>query len=630
MNALPHVPLAAQPCGPLRTVADVEAFEILPLAQRLPCTTTYAVLAHAAGLFGDRDGLLSLRDATGDLVDRISFCALFARVTQAANLFHALGANSDDGIAFLLPNLIDTHVVLWGAQAAGIVCPINPFLAADQIASIAGAAQARVLVVESPSRDPGMWEKIAGVSRLLPSLRAVVLVGSTPEEVARLQPDMSVPVILLEQAERYSSDGLDSGRQIDAQDVAAYFHTGGTTGVPKLACLTHGNLSCMAWLLGAGTTAAAGERIFCGLPLFHVNGAMITGLNPFLYGQTVVLLTPRGYRDPAIVPSLWKLVERFRPYALSAVPTVYAALVNVDPAGNDIGSLRHAISGAAPLPPEVLRRFEALTGVAIAEGYGLTESSCVTTGNPLEGEKRAGSVGIRLPYTGLRISRDGGRTEMPAGETGSVLLSGPHIFKGYRESATPPLNTEGWFDTGDLGRLDEDGYLWLTGRAKDIIIRGGHNIDPATIEDALAQHPDVMLAAAIGRPDRYAGELPVAVVTLKPNASPTPQSLLDHARATISERAAVPVEISIVAQMPMTAVGKIYKLPLRHRAIEAAFRQALSEAGIAAEVHAEEVPGRGAIASVRLDAAHREAAITLLAEFSVAHRVLVYDLEEGT
>jgi fatty-acyl-CoA synthase len=274
---------------------------------------------------------------------------------------------------------------------------------------------------------------------------------------------------------------------------------------------------------------------FCGLPLFHVNAQFVTGLQAWMRGDHIVLATPEGYRGKNVITRFWEIVAHYRVTTFSGVPTIFSALMNAPIASADISSLEFALCGAAPMPAKLIADFEAKTGAKVIEGYGLTEAGCVSSVNPSAGERRAGSIGLRIPYQQMMASilDDAGRFVRKAetNEIGSILIHGPNVFRGYldpRHNAGLWVEIAGarWLNTGDLGRQDGDGYFWLTGRRKELIILGGHNIDPKMIEEALQEHPAVALAAAIGRPDAYAGEVPVAFVQLKPAASATEQELV--------------------------------------------------------------------------------------------------------
>jgi fatty-acyl-CoA synthase len=238
------------------------------------------------------------------------------------------------------------------------------------------------------------------------------------------------------------------------------------------------------------------------------------------------------------------------------------------------------------LPVEILNRFKAETGIPVLEGYGLTEGTCVSAVNPRRGEQRPGSVGLRLPYQEMKVARiDDGvyRGDCAPGEIGTILVRGPNVFRGYKEADhnrdvwVEAGDGDPWLNTGDLGRQDEDGYFWIEGRKKDLIIRGGHNIDPSMIEEPLHEHPAVEIAAAVGRPDAYAGELPVAYVQLRAGATATEEELLDYAQQCIKEQAAVPKRLHILDEMPQTAVGKIFKPALRRRETADVYRTAAQQ-----------------------------------------------------
>ena len=304
---------------------------------------------------------------------------------------------------------------------------------------------------------------------------------------------------------------------------------------------------------------------------------------------------PLGYRDLLLFESFWKIVERYRIAAMSAVPTVYSVLAQI-PVDADISSLKLPIVGAAPLPPAARDAFEARTGVALCEGYGLTEGTCVSAVS-WPGAPRAGTVGQRLPYQEARTVKideaTGSWTFLAENEVGTLVLRGPNIFAGYLGGAGPEREgrgggkvKDGWLDTGDLAAVDGDGFIRLAGRAKDLIIRGGHNIDPATIEDALLAHPDVTAAAAVGRPDPHSGEVPVAFVTLATGTKHSVDELEAWAADHVPERAAAPKHVEIVEELPLTSVGKLYKPELRRPAAEQAARDALADTGLGDQVRA--------------------------------------------
>jgi fatty-acyl-CoA synthase len=346
------------------------------------------------------------------------------------------------------------------------------------------------------------------------------------------------------------------------------------------------------------------DVVICPLPMFHVFAVYPVLMSMIASGGHVVFPTPAGYRGDGVLDNFWKLVERWKVTYLITVPTALSALMQ-RPINADVSTLRGAFSGSAPLPVELYNRFEAATGVKIIEGYGLTECTCLVSINPPEGAKKIGSVGIPFPYTHVRIlhSDAEGRVTKDCGvdEVGEICVSNPGVFEGstYTEvDKNRNLFAEGrYLRTGDLGRLDAEGYLFITGRAKDLIIRGGHNIDPAEIEEALMRHEAVAFVGAIGQPDSFAGELPCAYVELVAGKSVTPADLLEFARQHVHERAAVPKHVEILQELPKTAVGKVFKPDLRRRAISRVFDAALAEAGLAARVaEVKEDKKRGLVA----------------------------------
>ncbi|HJV49086.1 MAG TPA: acyl-CoA synthetase [Holophagaceae bacterium] len=537
--------------------------------------------------------------------------ALLAGINASANLFHEVGVGVGDVVAFVLPNLPQTHLVIWGGQATGIVFPINPMLEAAAIADLLIAGQAKVLVTLAPGTE--LWRKLRPVLGSVPSLEQVFLLDPAGADLPDGLPGGrdALPVRIgvhdfTAGMRKQPTDRLVSGRRIQPGDLSSYFCTGGTTGAPKIAMRTHGNEVANAWstaqLLGDGI--GPGKNIFCGLPLFHVNAVLVTGLLPFSKGAHVILGTPQGYRDADVVSRFWELVEHHRINFFSAVPTLYAALLQQPMEGRDLSSLQYGLCGAAPMPVELMRNFEQRTGLRILEGYGLTEGTCVSSCNPPRGERRIGSIGLRLPWQPMKAvvldEADAYLRDCKTGEVGVFLIGGPNVFSGYKAAE----HNQGlwvdcgdgrrWLNTGDLGCQDAEGYFHLTGRKKELIIRGGHNIDPASIEGPLHLHPAVQLVAAVGRPDVHAGELPVAYVQLKSGACVTEDELMSFAMDQIAERAARPKAIRLVAAMPLTGVGKIFKPELRQREIEDALRTALHDSGASiARMHVINDPKSG-------------------------------------
>ncbi|NMI02072.1 acyl-CoA synthetase [Pseudonocardia acidicola] len=569
------------------TPDDLTAIEAVPLQARGLPETTYALLTRAAGLWPDRIAVAVLPDANWQEPHRRTFAQLLADVHRYANLLHDLGVRRTDAVALMAPNCAELLTATLAAQLAGIAAPLNALLSPAHLGALLRRSGARVLITAGPELAPDTWTSARRLAAT--GVLDTVLVVRPTAATAAPEPLPVLPgvtVAYLDAEAQHSDPSRFAGTVPRSSDLAALFHTGGTTGEPKLAAHTHGMEVADAWMLAAYPGFTAESTVFAALPLFHVNALVVTVLMPLFKGQQVLWAGPLGYRDPALYPLFWKLVQRYRIASMSAVPTVYAALARY-PVDADISSLRFAVVGASPLPTAVRDDFQAHTGATLMEGYGLTEATCASALTFPEAF-RPGTVGQRLPYQRLkavRISTDGIWKDLPPDQTGVLAISGPAVFPGYvvgRDEHGYVLDglgklVDGWLDTGDLARVDSEGFVHLSGRAKDLIIRGGHNIDPTVVEDALLAHPQVAAAAAVGRPDPHAGEVPVAYVALAPGATVGEDELRSWARARVAEPAAAPKTVTVLDELPVTGVGKPYKLPLRADATRRAVLDAITE-----------------------------------------------------
>lgn len=612
--------------------ADLAAIEAVPLTERRLPATTYDLLRHAATSRPDHPAVVVVPDAARwtEPVSR-TYAELLRDVHRVANALHERGVHRRDVVTLMAPNCAELIPAMLGAQLAGVAAPVNGGLSSEHVAHLLDRSGSRILVTASPDLDPRIWESartLATAGRL-----DTVLVVRPTADFGATEP-LNLPGVQVE----YLSEAMTAapadhfvGLAPAADDLAALFHTGGTTGLPKLAAHTHANEVADAWMLAANGLLDEDSSIFAALPPFHVNALVVTLLTPLFKAQTAVWAGPLGYRDIDLYGCFWKLVEHHRISTMSAVPTVYAVLAQV-PVDADISSMKFAMVGASALPDAVREDFERHTGVPLLEGYGLTEATCASV-RSFTTAPRPGSVGQRLPYQGVkavRVEADGSWTDLPPGEKGRLAISGPTVFAGYVTGHTDDglvLDTQssvvdGWLDTGDLARVDPDGFVHLTGRLKDLIIRGGHNIDPAAVEDALLAHPDVSGAGVVGEPDEHAGEVPVAFVTLGADATATSEDLVAWAADRVTERAAAPRRVTIVDTLPVTDVGKPYKLELRVRAAERVVAERLASV-VGVQDTTGQVEDGEVVVAVTADATAAETVRSELARFAVKYRMEV-------
>ncbi|MBY6055465.1 acyl-CoA synthetase [Leisingera daeponensis] len=582
-------------------IADRDALQNeMPYEARDLPATLYGLLTRTADKFPNSNAVsYQIFSGPQDKAETLTWSTLKDQVSQAANMFRKLGIGEKDVVAYVLPNCTEALVTMMGGAVAGIVNPINPLLEPEQIASILRETQAKVVVTLRPFPKTDVAQKVAEAVRHAPGVNTVLEVDLN----RYLTPPKSwiVPLVRPKMDARPShADYLNFTKEMAKQPktlsfadsagdrVACFFHTGGTTGMPKVAQHKYSGLIYNGWL-GSTLLFTEEDNIICPLPLFHVFAVHVIVMAAVASGAHVVFPTPQGYRGEGVFDNFWKLIERWKITFIITVPTAVSALMQ-RPVDADISTVKTAFSGSAPMPMELFKRFESASGVTIVEGYGLTEATCLVSCNPPGGDKKVGSVGIPLPYTDVRIVKqtNDGALECARDEVGEICVSNPGVYAGntYTEAdKNVDLYYQGkYLRTGDLGRIDEDGYLWITGRAKDLIIRGGHNIDPAEIEEALLGHDAVAFAGAIGQPDAHSGELPCAFVELVDGATVSEAELLEYCKTHVHERAAIPKHLTVLDQLPKTAVGKVFKPDLRKLAITRVYNGALEQAGVAARV----------------------------------------------
>jgi fatty-acyl-CoA synthase len=600
--------------SPLPDARSLARLEERDWRSLLPAWSFDALLDRAAAQHPDKPAIVQVSDdGTGS--ETISFATYRDRVFRAANLFRRHRADGDPVVAVILPFVPDAFVAMWAGAIAGRYLPINPFLDVEHVAAILRAAGATMLVTAPPSRGRGVWEKLDALLAEAPAIEQVWLVGADGHDprsfAAAIEPE--APVLGFEPEQ-------DPARE------CAYLHTGGTTGSPKLVRHTQEGQLLQGWLCGMAMGCEADTVFGHAMPNFHVGGAIASGTRGIVYGQTVVTLTADGFRNPAVMPCFWEIVRREGITAIVTAPTTAAGLADV--AGDGPASLVRYTTGGGPLPLEVARAFERRFGIQLKEVWGGTEFHGILSFH-YDGDvpPRLGSCGRVVPFHRvISAVLDGNRFVREAGpdERGVLIATGPTLIPGYVDRAADAgFFVEGgpagllWATTGDIGMVDEDQYVWIFGREKDVIIRGGHNIDSALIDEVLAQHPAVLHAAAVGRPCPSKGELPIAYVEFKPGATASVEELAAHARAKIQERAAVPVDIVPLAALPMTAVGKVSKPHLRLLALETVGRTECPGRGVAVE----EKGGKLTLVVTAEDEADRDRIARIFAPYTFTTRV---------
>ena len=374
-------------------------------------------------------------------------------------------------------------------------------------------------------------------------------------------------------AGRHSDDALEFEPRSTSETVCALFHTGGTTGRPKLVRLTHGNQIHAAWSFAQVHGLDENDVVINGFPLFHVGGTMTTGLSVLAAGGHMIIPSPHSLQDREAIRTYWKLVDAFDVTIVSGVPTSITALAEMP-----VGRRRHLVRSDGTdrrrgLPQGRERAVSRSgRGIKLYETYGMTETAAAIAFNPGRGTPLQGSVGFRAPFAQTRIvSLDRGQSDAicPAQTSGLVLVQGPQVFPGYVDPRHDDgvLRKDGWLNTGDVGYLTDDQRLVLTGRAKDLIVRSGHNINPADIEDVANSFPGVQISAAVGMPDAYAGEVPILYAVPAPGARLDASLLQRYMEEHVAEPPAKPKRVIVVDALPTTAVGKIVKNELRDRAV---------------------------------------------------------------
>jgi long-chain acyl-CoA synthetase len=488
-----------------------------------------------------------------------------------------LGVKKGDRVALFLPNTPLFVISYYGALKAGaVVTAMSPLYKEREVEHQLNDSEAETIVLLDllyPIVEK-VWERtklrnviVGSLRDYMPSFKAFLgsLLGKIPSRHVERGANV---YFFRELVARYGANPPKI--EINPkEDLAALQYTGGTTGISKGAMLTHMNLVSNAVMCKEWLQPSEGEEVVLTvLPLFHIYG-MTTSMNaPILFAGTMVLL-PRF--DPVAV---LQAIHKYRVTVFCGAPTMYAMLLaHSDLKKYDLTSVRFCISGAAPLPPDVQKKFMEVTGGVLVEGYGLTESSPVTHANPLDRTMKTvkiGSIGIPWPDTDAKIvDIETGEKELPPGEVGELIVRGPQVMKGYWKmpEETSAVLRDGWLYTGDVGKMDEDGYFYITDRKKDLIKYKGYSVYPRELEDVLYEHPAVKLCGVIGKPDPVAGEIPKAFVVLKEGATVTEEELMKFVNEKVAPYKAIR-ELEIRKELPLSAVGKVLRRVLREEELK--------------------------------------------------------------
>jgi fatty-acyl-CoA synthase len=592
-----------------RAVLDDRASKILA-----DCPDVGSFIRRGLGRNSSGESLVYLRSALDPTPVVTSASAFRGLLASAARWLRRNGIGPRDVVSLLAPNCTATSVAYWAAMSSAAVQPLNLLFTREAIAAQVAAVGAKILFTPPPGAPFGLFEKVEGLQALAPRLERIVVLpldGTVAFGGEEIGPNDG------------ANEALEDVEVADPERIVALLPTGGTTGAPKVVPLSNRNVVSSAIGSMLAADLRPDDRMLIALPIFHVGGSFVGSLAALGAGATIVIPTAGSFRNPEVVANYWRIVEAHRITVGALVPTGLGAAAATPVAGADISRLRLFQTGGSVCPPEIERRFlRAWPADCVRQVYGMTEFAGAITQTPWDREQPFGSVGLPVALAEVAVLA-GGEIHRGASPAGEILARGPQVFSGYlNPKQTGATFHEGWLRSGDLGRVGENGEVYVTGRAKDLIIRSGHNIDPADIEDVALRYPGVGLAAAVGRPDAYAGETPILFVSPNPGAAIDRAALAQFVQAGVAEPAAKPRSIVVVDEMPLTPVGKIFKPRLREIAAEEAARELLAAAlpGIVFDVAASHAE-RGLVLRALVPADACEAAIAELGKLPVGFEV---------
>jgi long-chain acyl-CoA synthetase len=508
---------------------------------------------------------------------KITYSELDSLSDRFATALHDMGVKKGDRVALFLPNTPQFIIGYYGALKTGaIVTAISPLAKEREVELQLDNSEAETLVcldilypLVKAVRERTKLKRVivTSIKDYLPPVKAFL--GTLFKKVPSLKVSREPGIYFFKEVIAKYPPQPPKVEINPKEDLAALQYTGGTTGVPKGAMLTHFNLvsnavMCAAWLQGK----EAEDVFLTVLPLFHIYG-MTTSMNAPIYLAGTLIVLPR----PDLAEIL-KSIQKYRVTIFCGVPTLYAALIDFpDIDKYDLKSVKFCISGAAPLPPEVQKRFMDLTGGVLVEGYGLTESSPVTHCNPLDPTMKTvkvGSIGLPWPDTEAKIvDVESGKKALRPGQTGELAVKGPQVMKGYWKmpEETEAVLRDGWLYTGDVGKMDKDGYFYITDRKKDLIKYKGYSVYPRELEDVLYEHPAVKLCGVIGKPKPVVGEIPKAFIVLKEGAKATEEEIIKFVRERVAAYKAIR-EVEFRKELPLSLVGKVLRRKLREEELK--------------------------------------------------------------
>jgi len=536
----------------------------------VPHTLTYPSMPVQAFL---DDTVRAHPDATATIFfgAKLTYRELSDLADRFAAGLQSLGVKKGDRVALVLPNSPQFVIACFGALRAGaIVVPTNPLYTPREMAQQFNETGTSVAVVLSR-----LYPVVKGIAETTPGVKHVVVTNIKEymppvlrtlftllkEKKEGHRPDLSGDARVRQFADLVRTAAKPASVATSPADIAVLSPTGGTTGVPKFAMLSHralvGNtLQCSAWF---GKVREGEASVLAIMPFFHIYGLSVV-MNFAVKNAVAMICMPQLQLNDML-----KAIHKYRPTFLPGAPRIYIAINNSPETKKyDLRSIEACVSGSAPLPLEVQQRFEELTGGKVVEGYGLTEAGPVTHANPIHGHRRIGTVGVPYPDVDAKIvDLETGTREMPIGESGELLVRGPNLMDGYwkRPDETAAQLRGGWLHTGDIATRDADGFFTIVDRKKEMVIVSGFNVYPREVEEVLFAHPAVMEAAAIGIPDAQRGEVVKAFIVLKPGRTATAEELIEHCRASLA-RDKVPHAIEFRTELPKTLIGKVLRRQL--------------------------------------------------------------------